>query len=115
MSHYFGTPYARGAGYVVDGLALPTGQRFEADMASCTHCQKAINLQKWRKKGAWCNRCFAPICLECGKLMLTQGCTPFIKRIEAYAEQMIRFDQLGLLVKDDAGHVLEQPKIILPA
>lgn len=112
---HIGTPHTRGAGYLLDGLSLNASQRTESDMASCTHCQKAIRLQQWQKKGAWCNRCFAPICLRCGKLMQTQGCTPFIKMIEQYAEQMVRFDQLGLLIKDAAGHVLEQPSIILPA
>jgi hypothetical protein len=46
--------------------------------------------------------------------MQRKGCVPFLKKIEAFAEQMVRFDQLGLLEKNAAGHVISQPAIILP-
>jgi hypothetical protein len=97
----------RGAGYLRNGVE-------EADIRTCTHCQVVIRLERWRKQGAWCPRCFAPVCHACGVEMQRKGCVPFLKKIEAFAEQMVRFDQLGLLEKNAAGHVISQPAIILP-
>jgi hypothetical protein len=81
-----GTPHARGAGYLLNNRDDPSS-RVEADMQTCTHCQAAINLQEWQRKGAWCNRCMAPICLSCGKRMQTFGCEPFMQKLEAFARQ----------------------------
>jgi hypothetical protein len=94
MSIIIGTPYAKGAGYFINDKNLRTRQ--EADIRTCTHCQAVIKLQEWKAKGAWCNKCMAPICLTCGKRMETHGCEPFLKKIEQYAEQQMRFSRLRL-------------------
>jgi len=115
MTMYIGTALTKGAGYLLNGEKLNVSQREEADIRTCTHCQRVIKLQEWRQRGAWCNRCFAPICIPCGVEMQTKGCTPFLKKIEAIAEQMLRFDSLGMLEKNAAGHVISQPQIVIPA
>ena len=94
MSIIIGTPYTKGAGYLMDGQNLNASKRHEADIRTCTHCQSVIELQAWRSSGAWCNKCMAPICKACGPRMLTHGCEPFMQRIEQFAEQQMRFQKL---------------------
>lgn len=94
MSIGIGTPHSKGAGYFMDGKNLNTSKRSEADVRTCTHCQKVILLQSWRDAGAWCGKCMAPICDDCGKRAMTFGCEPFIKKIEQFAEGQMRFQKL---------------------
>jgi hypothetical protein len=86
-----GTPYTKGAGYFVNDKDLKTRQ--EGDVKTCTHCQAVIIMQQWKNDGAWCSKCFAPICARCGKIAETKGCEPFLKKIEQYAEQQMRFQK----------------------
>jgi hypothetical protein len=96
-----GTPHTKGAGYYINDKNLRTRQ--EADIRTCTHCQQIIKMQEWKKAGAWCPKCFAPICSGCGKRMLTFGCEPFIRTIEKVAEERMRFKRF----MKDAG--LDEP------
>lgn len=84
-----GTPNTKGAGYFVNDQN--TKRRQEADIKTCTHCQQIIKMQEWKDKGAWCGKCFAPICDPCGARAEVQGCEPFIKKLEAFAEKQMRF------------------------
>lgn len=86
------TPHTKNAGYFVNDKELKTRQ--EADVRTCTHCQKVIKMQEWKDKGAWCGKCFAPICDPCGARAEIHGCEPFLKKIEQYAEQQMRFQKL---------------------
>lgn len=95
MTIIIGTPYTKGAGYFVNDKELRTRQ--EADVRTCTHCQGVIKMQEWTKSGAWCHKCMAPICKPCGKIMMTQGCVPFLQKIEKYAQEQMRYEKL---VKD---------------
>lgn len=90
-----GTPYTKGAGYFLDGQKLNVSQRSEADVRTCTHCQGVIKMQEWKDKGAWCGKCFAPICDPCGAIAETRGCEPFMKKIEAFAEQQMRYQAVA--------------------
>jgi ssDNA-binding Zn-finger/Zn-ribbon topoisomerase 1 len=94
MSIIIGTPYTKGAGYLMNGKNLNASKRTEADIRTCTHCQKVIQLQAWKDAGAWCGKCMAPICDECGVRAQTFGCEPFIQKIEQFAEGQMRFQKL---------------------
>src|SRR5262245_40292739 len=104
MGVLIGTPYTKGAGYFLNDKELRTRQ--EADVRTCTHCQGVIKMQEWKLDGAWCARCFAPICAKCGKEAEIKGCVPFLKKIEQYAEEQMRFARLG-----PDGPVAPQPII----
>ena len=114
MTYIVTTPFTKGAGYLENGVNLNPSQREKADIRTCTHCQAVIKMQQWKHRGGFCFKCSAPICEHCAKELQTKGCVPFLKKIEAFAEQVMRFDQLGLLIKDDTGSILEQPQINLP-
>ena len=101
MAVIIGTPYAKGAGYFVNDKNLRTRQ--QADIRTCTHCQRIIKMQEWKDDGAWCGKCMAPICGPCGTRALTFGCEPFIQKIEQYAEAQMRFAKF----RKDAG--LDEP------
>lgn len=84
-----GTPYTKGAGYFLNDKELRTRQ--EADVRTCTHCQGVIKMQEWKDQGAWCGKCFAPICDKCGERAAIHGCEPFMKKLEAFAKSQMRF------------------------
>lgn len=99
MTFIIGTPHAKGAGYYMNDDRASGGKKAEADIKTCPHCQAIIKMQGWDvvgDKGAWCNKCFAPICKSCGHKMKIYGCSPFIKQIE---EQMERSETLAQFMK----------------
>ena len=87
-----GTPHTKGAGYFVNDKDLRSRQ--EADIQTCSHCQAIIKMQEWKDDGAWCGKCMKPLCDRCGTRALTFGCEPFLKKIEQYAEQQMRFAKI---------------------
>lgn len=91
MPFSIGTPFSRGAGYYVNDKELRTRQ--EADVATCSHCQAVILLQKWKEDGGFCSKCMHPICGPCADRALTFGCEPFMKKLEQFAERAMRFEQ----------------------
>jgi hypothetical protein len=88
VTFIIGTPYARNAGYFMNDDTASGGQRVEADIRTCTHCQAIIKMQEWKRiedgkmAGGWCSRCMAPICGPCATKALTHGCTPFVELLE---------------------------------
>lgn len=98
-----GTPHTKGAGYLMARENLNVSQRHEADVRTCTHCQKVIEMQQWKRNGAWCPQCYAPVCHACGKKMQTHGCEPFLKKVEAQMRLEMRFDSFDLLSRLAAG------------
>jgi len=109
-----GTPHTHNAGYYLNDDRNSGGRKAEADIQTCTHCQTVIKMQEWKVHGAWCNDCFAPICVICGAEMKQLGyCLPFIKRIEQYANRLIKLEQhlkIAGLEPEPA-----KPSLILPA
>ena len=94
MSRLLGT----GAGYFINDERNSGGGVQEADVLTCAHCEAVILLQAWRKErslggGTICRKCSSPVCNACGELMLTQGCTPFIKLIDQAVEATYRRQQ----------------------
>lgn len=92
MTFRIGTPFSRGAGYFVNDKELKSRQ--EADVQTCSHCQRVIFMQAWKEDGGFCHRCMHPICGPCATRAMTYGCEPFLKRIEQHAERLMRFERL---------------------
>jgi len=107
-----GTPHTHNAGYLLNNSS-DAKTRQQADIQLCTHCETVIILQKWKEDGGWCGKCMAPICGPCADRMLTHGCEPFIRKIEAAFETAVKLKQhrrLAGLNDPPANHV---PKLIL--
>lgn len=94
---------SHGAGYLFnDSRAAHEGVE-EADILTCPHCQRTINLQAWRKDhskggthnemGGWCRRCEAPVCTACTVRMMKHGCEPFMKQVDKALEDKYRREQ----------------------
>ena len=93
MTFYIGTPHSRHAGYFLNDDRNAGGRKAEADVRSCTHCQAIILMQAWKDNGAWCKRCNAPICANCGDRALIYGCEPFMKKLEAFTNAIVKYEQ----------------------
>lgn len=107
-----GTPHAKGAGYYRNDDSLAGGKKAEADVRTCTHCQKVILMNKWKDDGGFCSRCMAPICGFCADEMQTQGCVPFVKKIEEAANRHVKLEALRKLAGlDDPAAI---PQLIIP-
>lgn len=98
MTFIIGTPHTHNAGYLGAETGGHRSKKVEADIKTCTHCQAAINMQAWKEDGAWCGKCQAPICGHCGDLMVTQGCLPYVKRLEMILESDEQRAQLRRLL-----------------
>jgi len=90
MGVLIGTPYTKGAGYFLNNK---NAKREEADIQTCSHCQAVIFMQQWKKDGAWCGKCMKPICANCGARAAVRGCELFVKKLEKFAEQQMRFQK----------------------
>lgn len=95
MTFHIGTPHSKGAGYLINGVNLT--RPFEADIRTCPHCQRIIDLRKWKEDGAWCHKCQAPICGNehpaCVQENKLYGCVPFLKKLEAFTKQQLAQSQ----------------------
>jgi hypothetical protein len=110
------TPYTRGAGYFLNNQNQSVNNgRQEADVRTCTHCETLILMQAWKDDGGFCGKCMAPICGPCADRMLTHGCEPFIKKIEAAFDGAVNLAAHRKLVGLDAPPPDFQPKIIVGA
>ena len=105
-----GTPHRHNAGYYFNDDRVGGGKLTEGDVQTCTHCQAVIIMQEWKKKGAWCKRCVAPICHACGTRMKTYGCEPFLAKLEKEVDAAIKYKRYLL----EAGMVpLPPPQPII--
>jgi hypothetical protein len=110
------TPHTKGAGYFLDNQRLGVNNgRKEADIRTCTHCESVILMQLWKDDGGFCGKCMAPICGPCADRMLTHGCEPFIKKIEAAFENVVNLAQHRKIAGLDAPPADFVPKIIVGA
>lgn len=106
-----GTPHRHNAGYFCNDIE--TNRKQEADIQLCRHCETVIRLQAWKEDGGWCGRCMAPICGPCADRMLTYGCEPFIRQIDAAFDSAVKLAQYRKLAGLDAPPADFQPKIIV--
>lgn len=76
---------SKGLGHaeVYDG----NGKIVVSDTLTCAHCQEIYDKPKRGEESGFCMRCFAPVCLGCGKV---DTCVPFEKKLLAM-EQRDRF------------------------
>lgn len=109
--HIIKTPHRHGAGYFLNNKALR--RKDEADVQQCKHCESVILMQKWAEDGGWCGRCNAPICGPCADRMLTHGCEPFLKKIEAAFDMTVKLAQFRKLAGLDAPPADYEPKILV--
>lgn len=93
MTFVIGTPHTHNSGYYKNDDRLSGGRLSEADVQSCTHCQAVIKMQEWRIEGAWCSKCSAPICVNCGARAVVYGCEPFLAQLEKYFDSTIKYQQ----------------------
>lgn len=54
----------------------------EADTVSCSHCQRVMTLEDWKREGPWCYCCGHAICLYCLQANRKTGCVPFMKKVD---------------------------------
>lgn len=90
MTFVIGTPHTHHCGHVQMWTGGLNSKHIELDMQSCSHCQRAIDLRKWRDEcGAFCHKCMKPVCGDgpCAALTEAIGCVPWMKRLETWAER----------------------------
>lgn len=76
----------------IGGPAVGAGVTYRSALVVCHHCQADVILRPDRtRERAWCWSCDHYICDGCGVLMkLGAPCTPFIGKMEAYYEMLIK-------------------------
>src|SRR5882724_8783908 len=82
----------RRTGYLYNDNRASGGELLEADIKTCPHCQKILEIPKLQTEGDWCGQCGSPICIPCAKLMDASGgiCLPFKKIIDQAIDQEAR-------------------------
>lgn len=83
-----GTPHTRNSGYYMNDDRNSGGQKAEADIRTCPHCQAVIKMQEWSKATVqnFCMKCMAPTCIHGG----CEACVPFMKKIQQHIETQLR-------------------------
>lgn len=105
MTFIIGTPHTHNSGYYRNDDTPSGGSLSEADIQTCTHCQKILKMNLWKEDGGFCGRCMAPICGTCADKMLTNGCEPFIKQIEQSLESDYKKKQFRKIAGLDPEYV----------
>lgn len=82
------------AGFLLNDDRASGGKRTEADVLICEHCQHTLIGSSWRDDGGWCGRCGAPVCGSCADRMQTEGCTPFVRKIEEALDPSLKHRHL---------------------
>jgi hypothetical protein len=95
-----GTPHSKGAGYFVNDNTASGGTVVEDDVRTCPHCQAVILMRQWRlvggdgrMGGGFCTKCNAPVCPNCAAKMPTEGCIPFIAKLEKDFDMTVKLKQ----------------------
>lgn len=75
-----------------DPRVFGEGKKYEADIKTCSHCQRGVVKNPLRVRArAYCPKCDAYICDQCEVTrVLTGECVPFKKRMDLAAEKAIR-------------------------
>jgi hypothetical protein len=96
MTFTIGTPFARNAGYFKNDNRVSGGALQEDDVRTCPHCQAVILMRQWRKieqgklNGGFCSRCNAPVCTNCTPKLLSEGCLPYIAKLEKALDMTVK-------------------------
>jgi hypothetical protein len=103
MTFTIGTPFARNAGYFRSDDRVSGGRLQEDDVKTCPHCQAVILMRQWRKieagkmNGGFCQKCNAPLCASCTPKLLSEGCLPYIARLERDFDMTVKLRQFQKL------------------
>jgi hypothetical protein len=96
LTFVIGTPFSHNAGYHWDGQGKT---KDENDVQTCPHCEAVILMQQWRKveegkmTGGFCMKCSKPVCGRCNAKMQTEGCIPFIAKLEKHFDMTVKLQQ----------------------
>lgn len=101
-------------------VAVAGGQRLEADVQQCSHCQRAVVLNPGRVRArAVCTKCMHFICDGCDAIRLASGgaCVPFkqvLDRAATIAEKFVgQQDHPEAAIELDALQQPSAPTIVL--
>ena len=86
-----------GMGYLLADCNMPMGQRTEADMLACFHCQTAMRRHLWADDGGFCHACDGPVCGPCSDRQLTEGCANFRAKLEKALDKDYRRRQIAMV------------------
>ncbi len=111
MSFMIGTPHSKGSGYYCNDDRPSGGKKTEADIRTCTHCQKILIMKAWAQDGGYCSKCDAPVCGPCADRMEHMGCEPFVKIVERQADMAVKLSTFKKLAGIDTAvpHAIIQP------
>lgn len=113
MTFRIGTPHARNAGNLAGQTGGHDSKKYEHDIQCCPHCQAVIKLDVWKDDGGWCGKCRKPICGPCAERALTEGCVPFIARLEREWKMAGKLAQFRKLAGLDHVPTTHTKKIIV--
>ena len=82
-----------GMGYVLADDSASGGEKREADLLGCNHCDRLMRKSVWREKGGHCLVCDRPICAGCLARIPTHGCEHSVRRFTAAVEENYRREQ----------------------
>lgn len=87
-----GTPHTRNAGYLRNDDSPSGGKLTEADIQTCPHCQKVINMQEWKSASVqnFCNRCMKP---TCDSPTCVYDCIPYVKRVDLIHDSVTKYQR----------------------
>src|SRR4030095_6442022 len=81
-------------------IPVPEGKKFETDIWNCSHCQRAVFLNKDRTRTReTCLYCYHYVCDECYKMLkITGKCIPFKKILDDAANLAEKSVNRGSLI-----------------
>ena len=91
MSFIIGTPHLKNCGHSGYRNGGDDMEYREADIQTCPHCQKVIDLRKWASATTqnFCLKCMKPACDQPGCV----DCVPFLKKLDLQLDAVIKYTQ----------------------
>lgn len=87
-----------GMGWLLADDRCSGGERDEADMLGCSHCQRLMKKGDWKNDGGFCHSCDAPVCGRCADRIPKFGCEVFMRKLEGEMEREYRARQNAMLL-----------------
>jgi hypothetical protein len=63
---------------------------FESAIATCSHCQRVVQIHKKDAPYGYCRKCDHVICEFCAPKYIHEGCSPFKAAIDKFQEEQLR-------------------------
>lgn len=83
----------RGMGYLLNDDTASGGQKQEADLLGCNHCDRLMRRKFWEARGGHCFVCDRSICPRCLQRIPKHGCEHSVRRFTAALEDEYRKQQ----------------------